>query len=509
MRSFQVNTHGAEHGAEGTLSDEHFVRLRDLLEAYSGVYVYDGRRRLLEIGLSRRLEATGDELVGYARRVASPEGHQELRRLAELVLNHETYFFRNKPHMQALQQTLLPELHRRKPAGASVRVWSAGCATGEEPYSLAIVALETFGRPPVRPVEILATDLSETALERARTAIYNGRSLGNLPPELQARYFHPRGGGLVVCEEVRRMVRFVQLNLLDPFPAAAGGVDVIFCQNVMIYFQLETSRRLLERFHTCLADGGVLCLGFSETLWNVFNGFHTREVDGAYVYYKGAYTPPDQPTLPTANDRGASEDARVVAPPQPAPRKHVTRRTQAALDLHTTRRSDDAPAESTLLRLAEQLLGDGRTEQAIDVLSRIAPQSSEALRALILGARAHAGRGDLDLALAEARRAIELDPMCGEAYMLTGAMYSRQGEWPAAARAFERARYLNPASALISFHLADAYRHADLVERALHEYQSTLRKLEPHPPDELLEGVAVAWLQDTCRRQIEGLSQGR
>src|SRR5207244_8792330 len=105
------------------------------------------RQRLLEVGVADRLSATGDDLASYERRLHGPTGRDELRLLAELVLNHETFFFRNGPHLRALQEVLLPEIHQRKPIGAPIRIWSAGCATGEEAYSLAIVAIETLGQP--------------------------------------------------------------------------------------------------------------------------------------------------------------------------------------------------------------------------------------------------------------------------------------------------------------------------------------------------------------------------
>src|SRR5262245_10700910 len=277
----------AGSGASFTpLAPEQFARLRALLASYSVVYVDSARQRVLEAGLAQRLHTTGDDLDSYERRLSGASGRDELRQFAELVLNHETFFFRNMPHLRALREVLLPEIHRRKPVGTPIRIWSAGCATGEEPYSLALTALETLGRPLPRPVEIWATDLSEPALRKASAGVYRGRAIGNLPADLLARYFRPQGEGFAVGDQLRSLVRFEPLNLLEPFPDSAPGVDMIFCQNVTIYFQLETCRRLIARFYDCLPENGLLFLGFSETLWNVFDRFRSREVVGAYVYYK-------------------------------------------------------------------------------------------------------------------------------------------------------------------------------------------------------------------------------
>ena len=471
---------------EVALTPEEFARLRDLLAAYGGIYLDDTRQRVLEQAVAGRLSATGDDPASYERRLRLPHG-DELARLAELVLNHETFFFRNRPQMRALREALLPEIDRRKPAGQAIRIWSAGCATGEEAYSLAILAHETLGGRP-RPVEILATDLSEPALARARAGVYSGRALANVAPEMLMRYFRPEGAAYAVRDEVRRLVRFERLNLLEPFPEATRGVDIIFCQNVMIYFQLETCRRLLERFYECLDDDGLLFLGFSETLWNVFDRFRPREVAGAYVYTKSAPPPPAP---------------RPAATPRPVVRPAASVPHRAPVTLESTTAA--AAGGAALLAEAERLLHAGRPDEALETLRRIPPQSPAALRAMALAARLHADRGDLELALAESRRVLEIDPLCDDAHVLIGAIYGRQGQWAAATQQFERARYLNPSSPLISFQLAGAYREAGARERALREYRNTLRKLEPYPPDALLDGVAAGWLSETCRRQIDEL----
>ncbi len=465
------------------LTSEAFDRLRNVLARYSGVYLDTAQQRVLESGLAQRMALLGDTLDAYERRIMSPAGRDELQRLSELVVNHETVFFRNAPHLRALRETILLEQHRRKPAGVPIRIWSAGCATGEEAYSLAIVALETFGRALVRPVEIWATDLSELALEKARAGFYRGRSLNNVTPLLLERYFVSRGDGFVVSDAVRALVRFERLNLLEAFPPAAYGVDAIFCQNVTIYFRPETRRTLIERFHRCLPEDGLLFLGFSETLWNVFDGFRSREVSGAYVYHKVELPAPPLRRRPPAIRPAATAEARRRTPPGTLP---------------------PAPVDDDVLRLrqAQELLDAGAVEQAVELLRGVRPNSPLAPRALVLVARAHADRGELDLAVAEARRALEIDPLREDAYLLTGTVYARQGQWADAIRELERARYLNPNAALVSYHLAIAYQQGGRVELATREFRNALRKLATHRPEELLDGVEVGWLHAACERQL-------
>jgi chemotaxis protein methyltransferase CheR len=504
-------------GRATLLSPEQFGRLRNLLADYSGVYLDNARQRVLEAGLMQRLEATNTDLASYESCLRGPGGGDELRQFAELVLNHETFFFRNMPHLRALREVLLPEIHHRKPIGAPIRIWSAGCATGEEAYSLAITALETFGRPLSRPIEIWATDLSEPALSRARAGLYRGRALGNLSPEQLVRYFRPYNDSYAVGDVLRALVRFETLNLLDPLPSCANGVDIIFCQNVTIYFQLETCRKLFQRFYDCLPDHGLLCLGFSETLWNIFDGFRSREVAGAYVYYKQpAPTQPAEtgrrPTRPL--EPLVQKDQRTPATrpldPAAAKRKQAAPARVSRYDkrsFHDQRSADPHQAQSdeAALQRGRELLGQGQTAEALEALRHISPQSACMRQALTLAARAHADRGDLDVAVAEIHRALELDTLNEEAYLLLGIIYGRQEQWQPAVQQLERARYLSPESALVSFYLADAYRRIGRTEQAAREYRNTLQKLDSHPPGIVLDGVAVGWLRETCRRQLEYL----
>jgi chemotaxis protein methyltransferase CheR len=494
----------------GLLAPEQFASLRDRLADYSGVYLDLTRLRLLEHGLAQRLHFTGDNLAAYERRIQGPDGREELRLLAELVLNHETIFFRNGPHLRALREVLLPEINQRKAAGAPIRIWSAGCATGEEPYSLAITVLETFGQPLTRPVEIWATDLSEPALRKARMGFYRGRALQNLSGNLLARYFTPHEDGYTVSDSLRALVRFESLNLLDPFPPYASSIDIIFCQNVTIYFQLKTCQELIGRFYGCLPAGGLLCLGFSETLWNIFDRFLSREVAGAYVYYKGALETSTVSIAPASRQRMATSPTehrqRALGPVQSHVNTNaVSRGHKELFHDHATLASRRAPSDQAALASGRDLLGQGKTDEALQALRGVSPQSACAPQALTLTARAHADRGDLDLAAAEVRRAIEIDALNEEAQLLLGVIFGRQGQWPLAIQQLERARYLSADSALVSFYLAEAYRQDGRIDKATREYRNTLRKLDVHPPGMLLDGVAVGWLRETCQRQIEYL----
>ncbi|MBC8162625.1 MAG: protein-glutamate O-methyltransferase [Roseiflexaceae bacterium] len=454
------------------LDETSFVRLRDQLSRFSGVYLDGSRRRILEQAVATRLAATALDVESYLRQIA--ENRDELRQLTTCVLNHETFFFRNQPHMRALQAVLLPELHRRKPPGEPIRIWSAGCATGEEAYSLAITALECF---PLggRTVEIWATDLSDAALEQAQRGFYSGRSLVKVSEQLLERYFQSCGGGYTIHERVRALVRFERLNIVEPPPPSARDIDIIFCQNVIIYFQPETARAVLQQFYQLLPVGGMLFLGFSETIRSSFDSFRTREVLGAYVYYKEAEQARRETkplTLPVlAKPAPIQPRTRPVAAAQAIP---LARPDPAAAHDQTLQRSPHGPLAAPAGRLAAQLLADrGQTEQA----------------------------------LAAAKRVVALDPLDAEAALLLGTLYGLSDMGELAVEYLERARYLDGAAPIPSFRLAEAYRRQNRDQLALREYRATLRKLQPFPPDTVLGGVAVGWLRETCERHTHQLGQ--
>ncbi len=262
-------------GPTGTASlrqdglDGVFDRISALMYEISGVNLTDGKRELVRARIGKRLKATGWDTYGeYVDFVESQEGREELARMVDALTTNKTSFFRELPHFEYLRDTVLPHFaNPRKP----LRIWSAGCSSGEEPYSVAILLRQVFQDLPRRDVRILATDLSQEMLARARKGVFDEQQTEGLPAKLRARFFQPVHGsasGTVryrVQEEVRDMVKLAPLNLVGPWPMK-GPFDVILCRNVMIYFDRATRERLVQRFTQLLPPGGHLMVGHSESL---------------------------------------------------------------------------------------------------------------------------------------------------------------------------------------------------------------------------------------------------
>jgi chemotaxis protein methyltransferase CheR len=267
--------------------------LRDLMEKGIGIVIDDAKIPHLSGVVDERTRALGlcDAWEYLLFLLRGPDSAAELRTLARGLLVGETSFFRTPGLFDVFEKRILPE-QSCGGTSAPIPVWSAGCSSGEEAYTIAMAALEwSCGRHEV-PVRVRATDIHRDALERAREGVYAVQALQAVPERMRAAYFEPAGNGRFrVADVVRRLVYFEELNLMDllSLPSSSVRYAAIFCRNVMIYFRPETTRRLVERFHGCLAEGGVLFLGHSETLWGITDAFALEQSGGVFYYRK---TPP-------------------------------------------------------------------------------------------------------------------------------------------------------------------------------------------------------------------------
>jgi chemotaxis protein methyltransferase CheR len=272
---------------EPPLGQQTFQRLREFIYQLSGIYIADNRRYFLKTRLLRRLQALGmDSFERYYDFICSttPEAARERQELLNSVVVLESFFFRTPEQFTALVRHVLPELARRQ---EKLRLWSAGCATGEEAYSLAMVVHREFmPRYPGVPVEILGTDISSEAIARARLGRYLPASLQGMPEEYRL-YFREYAGEYEVVPEVRSLVQFALLNLVDTEAVSAvGPVDVVLCRNVLLYFSAEVRRRVVAALARVLRPGGYLFVGATETLFGLTQELHLVHFPRAFAYWK-------------------------------------------------------------------------------------------------------------------------------------------------------------------------------------------------------------------------------
>jgi len=273
------------------MSAEELHLLRDIFSRACGFMLREDLKFIAERRLASRLELLGlRDFTAYARYLRfDARGADELETAIDLLVPHETYFFREPVQLKCFEQELVPMLVERNPRRRSLMLWSAGCSTGEEPYTLSLLL---DGMPAVKDwdIDVLGTDLSRKALTTARKAEYGPMALRATTPEQQAKYFQKLDGGRVrLLDPYRERVRFGQLNLLDESAVnVLPRFDVIFCRNVLIYFDQATRRKVVEHFFNRLVDGGYLLLGHSENLLQFSTRFELIQLEGDLVYRRPA-----------------------------------------------------------------------------------------------------------------------------------------------------------------------------------------------------------------------------
>jgi chemotaxis protein methyltransferase CheR len=255
---------------EYELSDDDFQRIRRLVRERLGIALAQSKRELVYGRLSRRLRALKlHDFTGYLQRIESGDA-EELQHFCNAITTHLTSFFRESHHFEFLAQQLLPALERRNGAARRMRFWSAGCSTGEEPYSIAMVLLESMPHLRDWDIRILATDIGTNVLSHARSGLYNGERLEKMASDRRSRWFErtPDGQHFMVRDELKQLISFKTLNLMDEWPMK-GPIDVIFCSNVVIYFDRETQRRIVARMAALQRPDDHLILGHAESLLQV------------------------------------------------------------------------------------------------------------------------------------------------------------------------------------------------------------------------------------------------
>jgi len=271
-----------------TLTNAEFRMFADLIREHSGLDFDEPSRFLLERRLSRRVrELELGSFAAYHYRIRnSSNGFDEFPNLIDELTTNETYFFREYSQLRALTDEIFEELQldREKRGGRPINVWSAGCSSGEEPYSIAMLAREAGLKPGV-DVHVYASDISRRMLRKARKGLYREASFRETDPHLRERYFVEKDRLWQISDDLKRDVDFIHLNLLDTSKIALlRTMDVILCRNVIIYFNTDTKCQVIRTFHEKLRPGGHLLLGHSESLINLSTSFELRHLRRDLVY---------------------------------------------------------------------------------------------------------------------------------------------------------------------------------------------------------------------------------
>jgi len=460
-------------------------RLAALVESVSGIVFSAGQLVHLSELMARRATQLGmTELAAYVLALEQGRLEEEWQVLLPAITVKESYLFRIPEQFTVMRERLLPELARAR-AGVPLRIWSAGCAHGEEPATLAVVLTET-GLPP-SSWAILATDVDERALHQAAAGIFSSRAVSQVPAELLERHFTPRVGGWELAPALVARIHFARINLVrEPLPALGPAFDVIFLRNVLIYFRPESQRRVVEAVANNLAPDGYLFLGHSESLWQLCDRLVPVDLGGCFAYRHAAPAaePPQQ---------GGAADGAPAARPFSSSSSGPVRRPSGPIVVAST---PPAPA-----RPLNQPLNQPRASTPVPAAVEAAAPVGSVLEAIAANRPAEA------LQLAGRRAAAR--PEDAAAHALLGLVRDLADDGDGALTAYRAALFLRPGLYRVRFQLAERLRRSGWRDRALAEYRRVLATLAAEG-EELPELAALlpgdaAEVASRCRAALSRL----
>ena len=271
------------------ITGEDFLKFREFFYRKTGILFSESKRYFVDKRLSERITVSGHtnfrEYFNFMRFQASGE---ELQRLTNIMTVNETYFFREEYQFQSLVESMLPEITARKKEKKTIKIWSIPSSSGEEPYSIALYLLEYWKGIEQWDVELYASDIDTEMIRKAQKGIYSKRSVQHLPKNILHKYFSKLSDGTFgISEEIIRSVEFTRVNLNDPASTRPyRNFDIIFCRNLLIYFDDISRRRSAEVFYGALNPGGYICLGHSESMSRISSLFKIRKFPKSIVYQK-------------------------------------------------------------------------------------------------------------------------------------------------------------------------------------------------------------------------------
>lgn len=468
-----------------------------LILSHSGLHFEERNKAALTRGLLKRMSAlrltSYEEYLQYLKQHG--EDRHELQKLLQFLTVGETYFYRYPAHFDVLREHFANQAASAGP----IRIWSAGCSTGEEPYSIAMTLMEALPDWRERDIRIIATDINNRSLKRAREGVYSPWSMRITRPDQSKRYFRRVGESFLIRDEVKQLVQFFHLNLSapcrEPVYDQLHGLDAIFCRNVLIYFTPETAESMLQRFAQALNPSGLLFLGHSETLLQRGLELELRRQDRSFYYVKRSGAgdalpllsnrfpalprsgePTEEPTEELTPEQmrlaAAWLNAQTPWQGEPSPAEPQDASAQGSPPLPPAR-----PCERENLQAARDLFDREEFDPALALLEQLLEQSPDHPGALVLKGFILAGKGALTQALETCERVIALNDLLPEAYFLKGVLLDAEDQLTAAAAEYRKALLLDHDFIMPRYHMGRLYLRQGRIAEAAREIRNSIKIL--------------------------------
>lgn len=445
--------------------------------------------------------------------LSSSPTRSQIEILASHLTVGETYFFRDKPLFRALEAQILSEMiRRRRKSGRYLRIWSAGCSSGEEPYSLAILLSRMIPDIADWNITILATDINTRLLRKGKEGVYGQWSFRDIQPGVQEVFFHSRGKRFELHSRIRKMVTFFYLNLVeDTYPSLVNNtnaLDIILCRNVLMYLVPEATDKVVQKFHRSLIEGGFLIVNPTESSEHISSKFSTIRVPGTILYRKGKTRRAGRSihvplTTPGQTSRPAVSPVAAMPPVIPSMRlKSVP--DSGAYDAPPESRAskaDDQDREG-IYREASTLYEEGFYRKAVEKAEELLSRNPSDADCLALLARIYANLGELDKALKTCEKAIAEEKLHPGYHYLMATILQELGRTEDAVVSFKRTLYLDTSFTLAYVALGNISRKFGRHKESLKHFENALALLSSRRPEDTLpesEGINAERLREIIK----------
>lgn len=461
-----------------------------LLIERSGLLVTEDKFQKAAAFVSDRMSIVGQDSHGaYLEYLKSAQGADELNTFIAALAVGETCFFRNHNHWEALRKAVLPDILRKNHANKSLRFWSAGCSSGEEPYTLAICLWENLVHPPRWDIQIVATDVNREALARAKNGLYSEYSFRGTKIHTVEDYFDKIKDRYRIKDQFRQMVDLRELNLISEkeYPADLADIDVIFCRNTLMYFRPDIGQQTIVKMVGCLKDGGVLFLGHAEGSLAPRDVLKPIACCGTFVYQKRDRR---------GEQEGLAKDADLRFPSVASPTRLRTkgkRRRPPVIQRTITRTApketdpfkSETGVETDPYSAARDCYFQEDFGQALSLLIKDDTKEQKSLRELVLICLIFYSMSDLSRAESYRQQACQLSEISAEVYALEAMIKEAQGDYKGAIKANQNAIFLDKYFFAPHFELGNIYDKIGHAGKASRHFANALRVLETDDMDRI------------------------
>ncbi len=521
------------------LSKKDFMLFQTLLIDESGLYFDKDKSRSLQLALWERVQKRGHGSYReyYNLLKFHPEGRLEISDLLDLITIGETYFFRNRPHFEALMKFVLPEIIRKKISSKnrSLRIWSAGCSRGDEPYSIAMAVMEVLPSYKNWDISILGTDINKNALANAKEAVYGRKDTSRLSGEYLDKYFQVRGTNYILDNSVKKLVRFESHNLAsDPFTIQQmRNLDIIFCRNVTIYFNFQTTKQITEKFYDCLSSNSYLFIGHAETLWQITNKFKSVEFPQTFIYKKALQPVEETAMRPfmsvpeinleefvhsTANigfvktqisgENFFSEEAVFSE----AAGDELEEKADQFQNIAIPSQIKAEEEFKALHQEAAIFFNEKKYDEALLRFDKIIAKDKNNITAYFAKANVLANQAKYEEAINALANIIKADNLYVEAYYLLGVLLYKTENFSDAVAHFRKVIYVDPEIVLAYYNLGNIYLYQKKFSKAGREFNNVITLLETKPENEKVkfcEDFTVDSILQACRNRLKEIKKHR